>query len=223
MRRILAMTLGILWAVAAAAGPSPAAVTGDYIEVRSADVYTGPCFANSQVGLEGRQAILAWRVREGTWQGVNLAGLSVIAVVDASATLGDPDHNPYPARAVFILDQRANASEQQALEALARSEAGKLVAHVVRVETAPIRWAAAASGQHGTANLEAGSLVRVRTRSLCAGDGICGNEAVYYPPLTPTAHALPAYTLEEAFRGQGLGMVWSREDARSAFVGNFTL
>lgn len=202
---------------------SLAAVNGDYIEVRSADVYTGPCFANSQVDLEGNQAILAWRIQRGNWQGVNLDGLSVLAVVQAHATLGDPYHNPYPAKAVVIVDERANAAQRHALEALVRSEAGKLVRDVVLVESAPIQLSVGSGDDHGSVNLEAGNLVRVRTRSLCSGDHICGNEEVYYPPLVQTAHAMPAFTLEDAFRGQGLGTVWTRADARSAYVGTFAL
>jgi hypothetical protein len=86
-----------------------AAIKGDYIEVRSADVYTGPCFANSEVGLTGKEAILAWKVQEGSWKGVSLNGLSVVAVVTAQATLGDPYHSPYPAHSVLILDSRASS------------------------------------------------------------------------------------------------------------------
>ena len=47
-----------------------AAVTGDYLEARSADIYTGPCFAMSEVNLTGREAILAWKVNQGEWKGV---------------------------------------------------------------------------------------------------------------------------------------------------------
>jgi len=223
MRKLLAAILGAVCLTALTAVFATAAITGDYIEVRSADVYTGPCFANSQVDLEGKQAILAWKVRSGELQGVNLAGLSVIAVVDAKATLGDPYHDPYPASAVLIVDQRATATERQALEAMVRSEAGKLVGHVVRVESAPIQLTVGQDSQHGSVSLQAGNLVSLRTRSLCSGDHICGNEELYYPPLTKLTHAMPAFTVEEAFHGQGLGMVWTRADTRSAYVGSFAL
>jgi hypothetical protein len=69
----------------------------------------------------------------------------------------------------------------------------------------------------------AGNIARIETRSLCQGDHICGNESVYYPPLTKVEHAMPAYTLNESFSGQGLGAVWNRRDTRSAFVGSFSL
>ena len=53
-------------------------IYGDYVETRSADIYTGPCFANAEVGLVGDQATLAWRIRKGEWKGVSLDGLSEI-------------------------------------------------------------------------------------------------------------------------------------------------
>jgi hypothetical protein len=223
MKRILTATVAAICLAGASAAFASAGVTGDYIEVRSADVYTGPCFANSQVDLEGKQAILAWHVRKGAWQGVDLSGLSVLAVVDAKATLGDPYHNPYPAKSVLIVDDKASAIQRQALESFAKAQAGKLVGHVVGVESAPIRLAVNQGDDHGSVSLEAGRLVSIRTRSLCAGDHICGNEEIYYPPLVTTAQAMPAFTLEEAFHGAGLGMQWTHADTRSAYVGSFAL
>ncbi len=223
MRKLLATGLAGIFLVALTTMPASAAIKGDYVEVRSADVYTGPCFANSEVGLVGDQAILAWRVEEGTWQGTSLSGLSIVAVVKAKATLGDPYHNPYPAKSVLILDERATNQQRKALEAFAKSMAGQLLDDVVRMETAPINLEVGEGSQHGGVKLVAGTLVRIQTRSLCAGDHLCGNEEVYYPPLTKVSHAMPAYTLEEAFSGKGLGVVWNRADKRNAFIGTFTL
>ena len=82
-------------------------VSGTYLESRTADIYTGPCFANSEVNLTGQEAVLAWHIEKGTWGNVPLDGLSVTAVVRASATLGDVFSNPLPAKAVMIVDVRA--------------------------------------------------------------------------------------------------------------------
>jgi hypothetical protein len=221
MKRALLTTAAGLFLVAFGALPTKAAIRGDYVEVRSADVYTGPCFANSEVGLAGRQAILAWKVDQGSWQGTSLDGLSVVAVVNANATLGDPYHNPYPASAVLIVDQQATTAQRLALEEFARAVGGKLLEHVVRIDVASIHMAVGRGSEHGRIELVAGKLARVSTRSLCAGDHLCGNEVVYYPPLTQVAHAMPAYTLEDSFGGQGLGVVWDRMGARSAFIGTF--
>jgi hypothetical protein len=220
MKRVFGAVIAV-FALVALTLPLNAAVKGDYVEVRSADVYTGPCFANSEESLEGKQAILAWKIREGNWQGVSLDGLSVVAVVKANATLGDTYHNPYPTKSVLILDERANSQQRKALVEFVKSAAGPLVNDVVRLDIAPI--ALEMGSVHGSVKLVAGNLAQVRTRSLCQGDHLCGNEEVYYPPLTKVAHAMPAYTLNAAFTGQGLGEVWDRSDARSAFIGTFNL
>ena len=217
----------VLWACAtlpwcAWAESAPhAALRGDYLEARSADVYTGPCFANSEVGLTGQEAIMAWKIREGEWKGVALGGLSVVAVVRAHATLGDPYHSPYPAESVLIVDAKANDEQRSALRGFAASMAGHLLDHVVRVDTAPIEIIVQHGAEHGVASLVAGDYARIETRSLCQGDHICGNEIVYYPPLIALAHSMPAYTLDSSFTGSGLGEVWNNVDKRSAFVGTF--
>jgi len=61
---------------------------GDYLETRTCDVYTGPCFANGQVGLTGRDAMMAWSIDRGSYEGVDLSGLKVVVVTTASDTLG---------------------------------------------------------------------------------------------------------------------------------------
>jgi len=222
MRRILLTSLASLALLALAAMPGKAAIEGNYLEVRNADVWTGPCFANSEVDLAGKQAILAWKITNGSWDGTNLQGLGVVAVVKASATLGDPFHDPYPAESVLILDQKATPQQQKALMRFAKSRAGKLLGHVVRVDVAPIDLVAGTGANHGEGVLKAGNLAVVKTRALCQGDMMCGNETVYYPPLTKVAHSMPAFTREDAFHGKGLGVVWNNRDGRSAFVGTFS-
>src|SRR5271169_4521200 len=104
-------------------------IRGDYIESRSTDVYVAQCFANGEVGLTGNQALLAWHVTEGSWNGVKLDGLTVAAAVRARATLGDPYGEPYPAEAVLMVDDAANAEQRQALVALAKHQGGELLEH----------------------------------------------------------------------------------------------
>jgi len=223
IRKALVSAIAGLGLASLLAVPGRAAIRGDYIEARSADVYTGPCFANGEVGLVGDEAILAWKVDAGNWKGTNLNGLSVVAVVKAHATLGDPYHSPYPAESVLIVDQRADARQRLALQEFASSMAGKLLSHVVRVEAAPIQLTLATGEQHGAAELVAGNLASIKTRSLCQGDDKCGNEIVYYPPLVHLAHAMPAFTLQDSFLGQGLNVVWNHIGKRSAFVGSFSM
>ena len=195
-------------------------IRGDYLEIRTSDVYTGPCFANAEVNLTGREAVIAWKVREGSWQGVNLTGLTVVAVVKAKSTLGDPYANPYPARSVIIVDAKAEPQQEKALVDFARSAGGELLADVVKVRKATIETDF--GGEEGYASVKAGEIVDLKTRALNEKDHLCGNEIVYYPPLTEVSNAIPAYTLAHAFRGGDLNSTWSCPLKRSAFVAEFS-
>ncbi|PYT91080.1 MAG: hypothetical protein DMG36_19465 [Acidobacteria bacterium] len=198
-------------------------VSGEYIESRTADVYTGPCFANSEVNLTGKEAVLAWHVEKGTWSNVSLDGLSVAAVVRASATLGDEFSNPLPAKAVLIVDQRATPAQREALANFAQAQAGQLLSNVVATEVLPIRFTVDAS-KHGTASLEVGDLARITTRAIVDTDEICHNEDVYYEPLVShLTHAMPAVASRSSYSGNHLGSTWNESNRRSAFIGTFAV
>jgi hypothetical protein len=195
-------------------------IRGDYVETRSADVYTGQCFANGEVNLTGNQAILAWHVQSGSWDGVALDGLSVAAAVRAKATLGDPYANPYPAQAVLMIDDQANDRQRAALQAFAQHMGGELLKNVDRVVTAPVELEVS-EAHHGAALLRAGKFATVQTRSLGDKDHLCGNEETFYPPLTTLAHSMPAVAVTDQYSGPGLGVDWDLHGKRSAFVGTF--
>ena len=205
MKKLILLLAAGLLLLTAWARPGSAALKGDYIEARSADVYTGPCFANSEVGLTGQEAILRLENSAGRVERRPLAGLSVVAVVRANATLGDPYHDAHPARTVLIMDSRANRRQRAALTAFAASMTDGLLDNVVRVETAPIQMMVEHGDLHGAARVVAGRFAQIETRSLCQGDHLCGNESVYYPPLVALAHSMPAFTLDSSFSGQGFG------------------
>ncbi|HTR66281.1 MAG TPA: DUF1326 domain-containing protein [Terriglobales bacterium] len=195
-------------------------IRGDYVETRSADVYTGQCFANGEVNLVGNEAILAWHVQSGEWNGVALDGLTVAAAVRAQATLGDPYADPYPAHAVMIVDEQANAAQRTALVAFAKTMGGELLDNVERVVPAPMELVVNHE-KHGVAWLRAGRLATVQTRSIDGEDHICGNEVTFYPPLAKTSHAMPAVAMTDSYQGPGLGVDWESHGKRSAFVGSF--
>jgi hypothetical protein len=195
-------------------------IRGDYVETRSADVYTGQCFANGEVNLVGNEAILAWHVQTGSWDGVPLDGLTVAAAVRANGTLGDPYENPYPAHAVLIVDEEASSQQRAALVAFAQHMGGELLQHVQEVIPAPMELVISQE-QHGAAWLRAGQFATVQTRGINDKDHLCGNEETFYPPLTELAHSMPAVALTDAYHGPGLGVAWESHGKRSAFVGSF--
>src|ERR1700690_1083402 len=109
--------LGTAAAVLAAATVSFAATLpasslhGNYIEARTADVYTGACFANGEAEQVGREAVFGWKIDGGDWHGVSLSGLSVVGVIRSQHTLGLTSEPVNPAKAVLIVDSRANAEQ----------------------------------------------------------------------------------------------------------------
>ena len=197
-------------------------IRGDYIESRSTDVYVAQCFANGEAGLTGNYALLAWHVQEGSWNGVPLDGLTVAAAVRARATLGDPYGDPYPAQAVLMVDDAANAAQRQALIALAQHEGGKLLENVARVEYVPVILDVPQNPGSGHAVLRAGHLATIITRPLNHHDHICGNETNFYAPLTHVEHATSAVALTDEFQGEGLDSEWSNHDRRSAYIASFS-
>lgn len=216
---LAAAALMVMPTIAKAAQNSPKAISGDYAEFRNADVYTGPCFANSEMNLAGENAVLAWHVRQGEWSGVPLANLSVVAVVRASATLGDPYASPLPARAVFMVDSRANETQRAALIHFAQAQAGDLLNNVVAVQPQPISFDIV---QHGITEVKVGNLVQLRTRMLKMTDTICHNEEVYYPPLAAhLEHSMPVVAADSSYTGNRLGVTWQDSNRRSSFVGAF--
>ncbi len=223
MKSITTVSLALVSAAGllSAAGNS---VRGEYVEARTADVYTGACFANSEVGNTGDVAVMGWRVSKGTFDGVNLDGLNVVAVVRGQGTLGFVDGTVYPVKSVLILDERATVEQRQALKAFAQRMGGDLLSNVVRVDAAPIAFTVEDDNVHSAAaTLKAGDLATIRTRAMNKKDHVCSNEEVWYLPLTKVKHAMPAVAMEHRFKGEGLGMKWSSPDKRSAFVADFQL
>jgi len=201
-------------------GPAPT-ISGDYVEVRSCDVYTGPCFANAEMGLSGKEGILVWSVRQGAWNGVPLDGLNVIAVVRADGTMGDLRYQPRRGKAVLVVDRMATAKQQAALIDLARSLAGGLIEEVAEVKAASMEVAIGACARRGCASVKAGKLVEISTRCLGAKDHLCGNEETFYPPLTDVDGACPAFAELASYAGSGLNLTWDWVEKRNAFTGSF--
>jgi hypothetical protein len=195
-------------------------IRGDYLETRSADVYTGQCFANGEVNLVGNEAILAWHVQTGSWDGVPLQGLTVAAAVRANGTLGDPYESPYPAKAVLLVDDQASAQQRAALVSFAAHMGGELLKNVEQV--IPVQMELVVNAEHhGAAMFRGGQFATVHTRSIGGQDHLCGNEVTFYPPLTDVAHSMPAVALTDTYNGPGLGVSWDFHGKRSAFVGTF--
>jgi hypothetical protein len=206
----------------AASSSRGAGLTGEYLESRSCEVYTGPCFANAEMDLAGKEAVMAWKVDAGTWNGVALDGLVAALVVSADNTLGTDGVFPSKARrvrSVILVDEKADAKQRAALVDFVKDSARDLTREVARVDAVPIRL----ENDHldGRGTFAAGNVARIETRALKGGDCVCTNEVVYYQPLTDVENVSPAYSLTQSYKGPGLGNQWTTNNKRGAFLATF--
>lgn len=208
--------------VAIAGVTKDAPIKGNYIESRTCDVFTAACFANAEVNLNGKEAILAWQVTSGSHDGVHLDGLSVAAVVRANATLGDTAANPLPAKAIVYVDERATATQKDALISFAKEMGQDIISDVIRVESVDIAMKADSCGGETCASLKVSDVAAVEARCLHDGDKKCGNDVAFYQPLTKVDHAMAHFTTYEKFTDEGLDINWSDAGRRGTFVGTFS-
>lgn len=220
MFRAFAFLLPAVLGFAVLSSSASADVQGTYLEARTCQVYTGPCFANAEVGLAGKDAVMAWSIDKGSHNGIDLSGLNVVLVMRASDTLGFQGiDSARQVKSVVFVDERADQSQRAALAEFAKSHSGRAGEAVARVESSPINMSLDLLELNGT--LQAGKDVKLVTRKARPGDCICSNESAYYPPLAQVENFAPGVALEGEFSGRGLSSRWSIPDSRSAYMATF--
>ncbi len=219
----LALSLSIPFALACvrpAAAAEALTVSGSYLEARTCQVYTGPCFANGEASLTGQDAMMAWNIDSGRVDGQDLAGLSVVVVVGADNTLGFQGFgDAKEIKSVVMVDEKATDEQATALVKFARQHAGAAGKNVTRIDRSPISMSLDTANLDG--KLEVGKAVRLVTRKANKGDCICSNESAYYPPLAKVDNFAAGVTIDGEFRGRGLGRTWSIPATRSAYMATF--
>jgi hypothetical protein len=193
-------------------------VKGTYVEARTSEVFAGACVINSEVDTAGREALLAWKVDKGSFNGVNLDGLSVVAAIagDKNLSVHEIGGDVATARAAVFVDERATLPQRRALLAMAARLSNGLASTMVEATPAAIEFV---NGMHD---------VRVETRNVrltvqkhLDHDASCGNKQ-WFQPLSTVDQADLGATAENAFAGRSLGITWSDPNKRSGFVGTFS-
>ena len=128
-----AVLVSLACALPLAAQDAPA-ISGDYLEARSNEVYTCGCLYSGQMTTAGREAILAWRITRGVYQGTALAGVKVAAVVVGEANLGAYDG---PRRTALYLDESASDAQLRAIVALWQREYSQALGKIAAVHLDP--------------------------------------------------------------------------------------
>jgi hypothetical protein len=95
-------------------------LTGDWFDVCRCRVPCGCTFA--QAPDDGQcDGLLAWRIREGNYGDVSLAGLNVAAVGSFEGNIWAREAKPAMG---FVIDERADGSQREALQTIFGGEAG---------------------------------------------------------------------------------------------------
>ena len=218
MKRAMVLTALVGLAASPLLAGGKGMVSGAYVEARTAEVFTGGCIMGSEAETVGKQAVLAWKVDRGSFNGVSLDGLSVVAALSGDRNLGIEEiggARPAVKSAMFV-DQRANPAQQIALVAMANELSHGLVGTIVQVTASPIQF-----NDHGSEIEVSAPQIALGVSKHMTHDPSCG-AMQWFHPLASVAQADMGLTAEHAFTGAGLGTKWSDPNRRSAFFGTFS-
>lgn len=196
----------------------PATLQGTYVEARTSEVFAGACIINGEAATTGREALLAWKVDNGQFNGVPLGGLAVVAAVsgDANLSVHEIGGEVATTRTAVFVDARATEAQRKALVTMVKTLANRVVGTVAEVTPASIEFIAGDRDIRVLANT-----VRLTVRKEMSHDTTCGNKK-WFEPLSTVHHAEMGITEENAFNGTALGTKWSDPNKRSGFFGTFS-
>ena len=218
MKLVFTVAAALLTAVTVFADEK-ARMTGEYVEARTAEVFAGGCIMNSEAETMGRQAIMAWRITSGSFEGVPLDGLTVAAAVAGDRNLGMREmggEEPSAVKAIITVDPRATPVQREALVRFVRAMSRGLITEVVRVDTAPIKFATS----QNYVEVSVPESMQLTVNKEMKHDPSCG-AMQWFKPFAALESSSMGVAEAHSFSGQGLGTKWSAPDKRSAFFGPF--
>ena len=189
-------------------------VRGVYVEARTASVFAGACHYNGELTTAGREAVLAWSVKEGSWGGVSLAGVRAVAVVGSEANLTD---SAAARKTELIVDGNVSAAQANAFARAVASAYGAVLGRVVEVRRAPVGFVA--EGRSFKVSAPGAAVLDVEAMP----DDLCCRmpHMVWYAPLVPVEGRKVGYTRAASYAGGAAGEAWQRTGENGAFYGTF--
>jgi hypothetical protein len=191
------------------------AVKGDYVEVRTASVFAGACHYNGELTTSGRDALIAWNVKSGKWQGVGLAGVRAVAIIKATENLADINA---AREAEIIIGEDASDAQSRAMLNALRTRYANSLGKIIEVRRGPLSFE-----HEGKAySVRANSLASIDIEAM--PDDLCCKmpQLVWYSPLFPIENRKVGYTTKASFAGGSVGDPWQRSGENSAFYGSFS-
>jgi hypothetical protein len=219
-RALLRGGAAVLLTLAGSAALAAPTLKGDYMEARTANIYIGACHANGEVVTTGREAIMAWNIKEGEVDGYRMNGLNVVAVVVGNENLGDcktPAAKCGARKTVLYVDSKANEGQKQALAWALNDRFGKALGTVVGVKSAPIQFTR--KGQEFAVRVP--DVLEVKATALKKSCCIMPHE-VWYQPMIEVKNSVVGTCSINEFKGtKELHTKWRRLDENSTYVAEF--
>ena len=210
------MVVALSLTVAGTFATQPDTVQGEYLEARSVSVYVGACHYGAEYVEGGREATLVWNIRQGTWKGVSLDGLTVVAVVTAQNNLAiDTDTR----RSVLYLNEEATSEQRAALTDLMSTKRVELLGEVVSTESVPIAF----TREGVKYDLRVGKVL-----TLSVSRYPCQNctqpHQIWYKPLEQLDTPIVGKSTTYCYQDKILSVTWNcGEDTNNVFVGDFAM
>lgn len=191
-------------------------INGEYIELRSAEVYTCGCLFSGQAETAGREAILAWNIHGGSIQGVSLAGVRMAAVV-----VGDSHLAAYPSRprssCVYLDPSLSPPQREAALEYLA-SRHSNILGPITAVREAPISF----RRDNDRWYVRVGEVAEIVAREARLPEDAHPGSSQWYSPFVSLKSATLATAVAYRYSGSEHSSRWHYQDAGiTGFFGVF--
>jgi len=194
--------------------PGDIGVKGRFVELRSASVFAGACHFNSEVDHQGRRALIGWSIDSGSWNGVPLGGLSVVAAIGSDVNLSREGERT----SILWIDDRASDAQRQAVVSWLATHHGEVLGGRPGAErSARIGLSITADGFA----LDVPGFARAEGASL--GDRACCSmpENVWYEPMGGSVDVVVGQATICRFEGTETIDAWTHQDQNNAFVGHF--
>ena len=217
MKKVLVWTtLMLVLAAGVAFATQPPSVQGEYIEARSASVYTGACHFGAEFVDGGKEATLVWHIQHGTWNDVSLDGLTVVAIVTAKKNLAIDTETR---KSVLYVDMDTTSAQRAALRNMLATQQAEVLGDIVAMQSTPLSFA-----KEGTRfDVTVGEVLALSAnRYPCAA---CTQpHQIWYQPLAPVQNAIVGKSDVYRYQDTHLAVTWHQGGAvNNVFVGDFSM
>jgi len=210
---LAALMISCVGALALSSQAENTSVKGDYVEVRTASVFAGACHYNGEVTTTGRDAMMAWSVKSGKWNGVDLTGVRAIAVVSADDNLSNAQAGR---RSELIMDKSASHDQAVAMLDAIKTRYADALGQIISVRTAAVSF------KHEGKTYEVGSAEAALNVEAMPDDLCCRMpNLIWYSPLVSLGQRKVGYTVKALYAGHTVSDNWERAGENSAFYGTF--